>query len=134
MRISDWSSDVCSSDLLFMAGVLVLFVLWIKDNIPDRYDWVWLKAGGGMFDKTNRTHPPAARFNAGQKAIFWAVVFGGVALSAPGILLLFPFSFADVNGMQNATVVHETIGMLMSAILLPHLYIRQLRQWGASQA
>src|SRR3546814_6197595 len=42
---SQWSKYAhTSTSWLFMAGVLVLFVLWIKDNIPDRYDWVWLKA------------------------------------------------------------------------------------------
>src|SRR3546814_8554401 len=29
MRISDWSSDVCSSDLLFLAGGVLLFILTV---------------------------------------------------------------------------------------------------------
>src|SRR3546814_16678433 len=34
MRISDWSSDVCSSDLAGRASVLVLG-LTFKENVPD---------------------------------------------------------------------------------------------------
>lgn len=119
---------------LFMAGVVVMFALWIKDNIPDRYDLPWLKAGGGMFDRTNRTHPSAARFNAGQKMVFWAVVLGGIVLSASGILLLLPFRFTDVNGMQLAQIVHSLVGMIMIAIILAHIYIGTLGMVGAFDA
>jgi formate dehydrogenase subunit gamma len=118
----------------FMVGVLIMLVVWIKDNFPDRYDWGWLKAGGGMFDKTNSTHPPAKRFNTGQKLVFWSVVLGGAALSASGLLLLFPFSYADVNGMQTAQYVHATIGMIMIAIILAHIYIGTLGMEGAYRA
>src|SRR3546814_7038189 len=99
-----------------MAGVLIMLVVWIKDNLPDRYDLAWLKAGGGMFDKSNKTHPPATRFNAGPKLIFWEVVVGGAALSVSGILLIFPFSLADINGMQIAQYFNATAGMAMIAV------------------
>jgi formate dehydrogenase subunit gamma len=119
---------------VFIAGVLIMFVVWIAHNIPDRYDWPWLKAGGGMFDKSNRTHPPATRFNAGQKLIFWSVVLGGAALSVSGVLLLFPFSFADIDGMHLAQYFHGTIGMIMIAIILAHIYIGTLGMEGAYEA
>jgi formate dehydrogenase subunit gamma len=135
---SDWSQWAkyahISISWIFMAGIVVMFVIWIKDNIPDRYDWPWLKAGGGMFDKSNRTHPPAARFNAGQKLIFWAVIIGGGALSVSGLFLLFPFSFADINGMQVAQYLHAIAGMAMIAIILAHIYIGTLGMEGAYQA
>lgn len=119
---------------IFMAGIVVMLVIWIKDNIPDRYDWAWLKSGGGMFDKNNRTHPPAERFNAGQKLIFWAVILGGGALSVSGLFLLFPFQFADINGMQIAQYLHAIAGMIMIAVILAHIYIGTLGMEGAYQA
>lgn len=135
---STWSQGSklahASISWVFMAGVLIMLVIWIKDNFPDRYDLAWLKAGGGMFDRSNTTHPPATRFNAGQKLIFWAVVIGGVALSASGILLLFPFFFADINGMQIAQYLHATAAMVMIAIILAHIYIGTLGMEGAFQA
>ena len=132
---SQWAKYAhISISWIFMAGIVVMFLIWIKDNFPDRYDWAWLKAGGGMFDKSNRTHPPAARFNAGQKLIFWAVVIGGAALSVSGIFLLFPFSFADINGMQIAQYLHAIAGMIMIAVILAHIYIGTLGMEGAYQA
>ncbi|MCC2690305.1 MAG: formate dehydrogenase gamma subunit, partial [Rhizobiaceae bacterium] len=61
----------------FILGMLTMLVVWIRDNIPDRYDAAWLRAGGGFFGER---HPPARRFNAGQKLIFWSVILGGIAL------------------------------------------------------
>lgn len=115
----------------FMLGILVMIVLWIKDNIPDRYDLAWLRAGGGFL---SGEHVPAARFNAGQKLIFWTVVLGGLVLSASGIVMLFPFSFADINGMQWAQYVHATVGVLMIAVILGHIYIGSLGMEGAYDA
>src|SRR3954469_17893217 len=48
----------------FMFGLVVMFLIWIKDNIPERLDLVWLKQGGGLF--TRGSHVQARRFNAGQ--------------------------------------------------------------------
>ncbi|MGB7454323.1 MAG: cytochrome b/b6 domain-containing protein, partial [Pseudolabrys sp.] len=53
----------------FTLGVLLMFVMWIGRNLPTAADIQWLKQGGGMFDKTNSTHAPAYKFNAGQKIL-----------------------------------------------------------------
>lgn len=118
----------------FMLGILVLLVVWVRDNLPDRYDVNWLKVGGGLFDKSNNTHPPAGRFNTGQKFVFWSVVLGGAALSVSGIVMLFPFVFADVNGMQLAQTIHAIVAVLMVAVILGHIYIGTLGMEGAFEA
>ena len=38
----------------FILGMLIMLVVWIRDNIPDRYDWAWLRAGGGIFGHGHR--------------------------------------------------------------------------------
>lgn len=118
----------------FMLGVLVMLVVWVWHNLPDRYDANWLKTAGGLFDKSNRTHPPAGRFNTGQKFIFWSVILGGGALSISGTYMLFPFSFTDINGMQMAQYVHAIIGVLMVAVIIAHIYIGTLGMEGAYEA
>src|SRR5580692_10693135 len=65
----------------FTLGVFVIFLMWIAWNIPNRVDVEWLKEGGGM---VGHKHPPAYRFNAGQKMIYWIVVLGGAAVAASG--------------------------------------------------
>jgi formate dehydrogenase subunit gamma len=122
----------------FMLGLLVMIVVWIRDNIPDRTDVTWLKQGGGFLGSG---HPPARRFNAGQKVIYWSVVLGGLALAASGLIMLFPFSASgisglqfDVNGMQLAQYIHATVGVILIAIMIAHIYIGSLGMEGAYDA
>ncbi len=115
----------------FMLGVLFMIALWVKDNLPDRYDAAWLKAGGGFF---GGGQPNAARFNAGQKLVFWSVAVFGIALAVSGLMLLFPFSIANVNGMQWAQYVHSIVGVILIAIIIAHIYIGTLGTEGAFEA
>ncbi|WP_342148723.1 formate dehydrogenase subunit gamma [Methylorubrum sp. SB2] len=115
----------------FMLGVAFMFVLWIKDNIPNKIDIAWLKAGGGLIGKG---HPHAARFNAGQKGVFWMVAGFGAAMSVTGLMMIFPFALTDINGMQLMQVVHSVIGIVFIAGILAHIYIGSLGMEGAYDA
>jgi len=79
-------------------------------------------------------HPPARRFNAGQKMIYWIVVLGGGAVAASGYLLMFPFYATDIAGMQLAQVVHGVVAVLFVAAMLGHIYIGTIGMEGAFEA
>ena len=116
----------------FVLGVLLMLVMWIGHNIPDRTDIEWFKQGGGVLKKG--VHPPSRKFNAGQKLVFWAVVLGGIAVSVTGYILMFPFQFADMGGMQLAQLIHAVVAILLVAIILGHIYIGTLGMEGAFDA
>jgi formate dehydrogenase subunit gamma len=105
----------------FMLGVALMLVTWIRYNIPSRLDLQWLAVGGGLFAKG--VHPPADKFNAGQKVIYWSVVSGGIALSITGVWLMFPFHFGDVASMQLMQVIHAIVAVILIAIVIAHIYI-----------
>ena len=122
----------------FILGLLVMFVVLVRDNNPVRTYANWLKRGGGLM---GGGHPPARRFNAGQKLIYWSVVLGGLTLAASGLIMLFPISASgiqglqfDVNGMQLAQYVHATVGVILIAIMIAHIYIGSLGMEGAYDA
>lgn len=115
----------------FTIGVVLIFLMWIGGNIPNRVDVEWLKRGGGM---VGHDHPPAYRFNAGQKAIYWIVVLGGGAVAATGYVLMFPFYFSAIEGMQLAQVVHSIVAVLFVAAMLAHIYIGTIGMEGAFEA
>jgi formate dehydrogenase subunit gamma len=115
----------------FTIGVILIFLMWIAGNIPNKIDVEWLKRGGGM---VGHDHPPAYRFNAGQKAIYWIVVIGGGAVAATGYLLMFPFYVTDIEGMQLAHVVHAVVSVLFVAVMLAHIYIGTIGMEGAFEA
>jgi formate dehydrogenase subunit gamma len=105
----------------FTLGVLIMIVVWTRDNLPRRIDLDWLRAGGGLLK--NSRHVSAGRFNAGQKLLFWAVVLASVIIFGSGLALLFPFTFLDVNGMQLWSSVHSIAAALFIALILGHIYI-----------
>lgn len=137
----------------FMLGVVLILVLWIKDNIPSRLDLTWFAQGGGIFSK--HKHPPAKKFNAGQKIIFWAVVLGGISVSLSGLALMFPFQFAffgktfaalNIFGfglpenltmmqeMQLSQIWHAIVALLLLVVIIAHIYIGSIGMEGAFDA
>jgi formate dehydrogenase subunit gamma len=115
----------------FILGVVLMLLLWLKDNIPSGRDIAWFKAGGGL---VGDQHPPAGRFNGGQKLIFWSVMGGGAALTISGLMLLFPFQWTGLEGLQLSNIVHGVVGMLMIAMMLAHIYIGSVGMEGAFDA
>lgn len=115
----------------FTLSVILMFFMWVADNLPTRVDVEWLKRGGGMI---GHDHPPAYRFNAGQKLLFWIVFLGGSAAAISGYLLIFPFYGTDVHSMQLAEIGHSIIAMLFIATMLAHIYIGTIGMEGAFEA
>jgi formate dehydrogenase subunit gamma len=115
----------------FTLGVVVIFFVWVAGNIPTQVDVEWVKRGGGIVGKD---HPPAHRFNAGQKAIFWIQVLGGTTMVMSGYLLIFPFYGTGIAGMQLAEIVHSVVAMFYIAAILGHIYIGSLGMEGAFEA
>ena len=115
----------------FTLGVIVMFFMWLLGNLPNRVDLEWFKRGGGI---VGHDHPPAYRFNAGQKGIYWIVVLGGGLVAFSGYVLLFPFFGTDIDSMQTAGVVHSIIAMLFIAAILGHIYIGTIGMEGAFEA
>jgi formate dehydrogenase subunit gamma len=112
----------------FTIGVVLIMLMWFAGNIPNRVDVEWLKRGGGI---VGNDHPPAYRFNAGQKAIYWIVVIGGGAVATTGYLLMFPFYGTGVSGMQLAQIVHGVVALLFVGAMLGHIYIGTIGMEGA---
>jgi len=115
----------------FTLGVALMFLMWLAWNFPSGTDFKWVAEGGGL---VGSKHPPAKRFNAGQKAIYWVVVLGGGAAAVTGYLLMFPFYATDIAGMQTAQMVHGIVGVLFVAIMLAHIYIGTIGMQGAFEA
>ena len=143
----------------FMLALIVVFFMWVWHNIPDRTDLVWIAQAGGI---VGSKHPPAKKFNFGQKIIFWSVIILGASASVSGLSLLFPYEitlFAKTFGilndwgltamlgldplpaqmspqeeMQYGQLWHAIVGFVMMAIIFAHIYIGSVGMEGASDA
>lgn len=137
----------------FMAALALVAVLWVAHNLPSRHDLGWILRGGGLF---GGGHPPAKKFNAGQKLIFWTVILCGVSISLSGWALLYPFTtsmmgdtFAALNGMFGTSLPsdltpvqeqqlqaswHVIMAAIMMAVIIAHIYIGSVGMEGAIDA
>jgi formate dehydrogenase subunit gamma len=121
----------------FMLGLIMSFMVWVAHNAPDKVDVEWIKQGGGLFKKG--VHPPAKKFNAGQKVIFWCTTLGGAALSLTGLMLLFPG--VQILGLgatqadwQFYQLIHGLVAAGLSFIIIAHIYIGSVGMEGAFDA
>lgn len=115
----------------FVIGIVLMVLMWTLGNIPNRTDADWIRRGGGIL---NDDHPPAYRFNSGQKVIFWIVVLGGVAVFITGSMLIFPFYRTTLGDLQDAQRIHAIVAMLFIAAIIGHAYIGTLGMEGAFEA
>ena len=118
----------------FVLGILAMLVLWIRDNIPRKSDIEWFRRAGGVFNRKGTPHLETHRFNAGQKVIFWVVVLGGLAASITGYMMMTPFAWTGISGMQTAHVVHALIAIVMIVTIIVHIYIGTLGMEGSFDA
>jgi formate dehydrogenase subunit gamma len=142
---------------VFIAGLILSFVLWAWKNLPDRYDIPWLLKGGGLF--TKGVHPSSGKFNAGEKLIFWAVIGFGSLISLTGIALLFPYqlqmftplfevlnnmgisqllglgelntSLSPQEEMQYTQLWHAVTAFVLMTIIIAHIYLGSVGMEGA---
>ena len=144
----------------FIAGLVFIFIHWVRHNIPNRHDLIWLAKGGGIL--VPGVHPPARKFNAGQKIIFWLTILGGISVAVSGWALLFPFStrfmtltfeISNAIGLDLATMLgisqppytplmeqqlnqvwHGIMALFLTAVILAHIYIGSVGMEGGFDA
>jgi formate dehydrogenase subunit gamma len=115
----------------FVAGLALIIAIFFKDNLLEKVDIDWVKQGGGFI---KNKHAPAGRFNLGEKGVYWLSLLAGIAVSASGFLLLFPFYGTNIADMQIAQVIHAVVAILFVALILAHIYIGTLGMEGAFEA
>ena len=117
---------------LFVFCTLVMFVTFVRDNVWRKFDWNWVRKGGGF---TTGEHVPSGRFNAGEKAWFWfGVTLLGIVVSVSGLILDFPNFDQTRSLMQQANVVHAIAAVLYMAMSLGHIYLGTVGAEGAYEA
>ena len=119
---------------LFAVSLTIVFITFVKDNLPQKGDLTWLLKGGGLL---GNSEVPSNRFNAGEKVLFWGGVFAlGLLTVLSGLLLdkVVPLLTYERGTMQMAHMVHSVATMLMMAMFLGHIYMGTIGMEGAYNA
>lgn len=117
---------------IFVCSILVMFVVFVRDNIPKGIDLKWILSAGGLFSDK---HVPSEKFNAGEKMWFWGgVMLLGLVVGISGLVLNFP-NFGQTRAtMQLANLVHLGVSSLFMVAALGHIYMGTLGVAGALDA
>jgi formate dehydrogenase subunit gamma len=118
---------------VFLLALPVLILVFMRDHLPKRYDWAWLKTFGGLLSKSG-TEVASGRFNAGEKVLFWTMVCVlSVVLCLSGVVLLFANFEQGRFTMQSANIVHMVCALLAIAMACFHIYLGTIGMKGAYQ-
>ncbi len=121
---------------VFAVSLTIIFLVFLRDNWPQRGDLRWLLKAGGVFSKSG--HEPAShRFNAGEKIVFWFGVFLlGIFVVSSGLVMdkLIPNLVYERATMQIAHMVHAVSAVLMLCVFSLHIYLGTVGMRGAYKA
>jgi formate dehydrogenase subunit gamma len=116
---------------VFAVSLVVIFATFLRDNIPNRDDVIWLLKGGGLL---SGKEVPSHRFNGGEKLVFWGgVFFLGIIVVASGFVLdrIVPGLIYERGTMQIAHMIHAVSTLLMMTMFIGHIYIGTIGMQGA---
>ena len=119
--------------LVFFVSVCYMYALWSSQMRHDPVDSEWWKSLHYYIRNEDDKMPPAGRYNAGQKLLFWSFFLGGIVLLATGLVLWFtesiPWAWRWVRYLS--VVLHAGTALLMIGNLMIHVYMGVFAERGA---
>jgi formate dehydrogenase subunit gamma len=111
-------------------GVLVfvsfggMYLRLARDNAWTSDDSAWMAKSGELFAGKMEAMPPAARFNAGQKFIFWWMAVTIALLLLTGVMFWRPYfaGYFPIGLVRLATLVHSLTAVLLIVGVIVHIY------------
>lgn len=119
--------------LVFFGAVCYMFLLWSSQMKAEPVDAEWWKALPHYIKNEDDKMPPAGRYNAGQKLLFWSFFYGGILLLASGCVLWFTDSIPwNLRWLRYiSVVVHAGTALLLIGNLMIHIYMGVFAERGA---
>ena len=119
--------------LIFVAGVFQMYGMWASQMGFTDVDRAWFKSMEHYIKNEDEQMPPAGRYNAGQKMLFWGFFICGILLLLSGVVLWFPeyipWSWRYLRYI--AVIVHPGAALLTIGLFLIHIYMGVFAERGA---
>ncbi|HEY2456036.1 MAG TPA: formate dehydrogenase subunit gamma [Candidatus Acidoferrum sp.] len=119
--------------LIFTAAVWYMFILWSSQMHFTDVDRQWWSSLHYYITNQDEKMPPAGRYNAGQKLLFWSFFFGGLLLLLSGLVLWFtdyiPWSLRWLRYIS--VLLHPIAALLTIGNFMIHVYMGVFAERGA---
>ena len=119
--------------LIFVGAVLYMYSLWSRQMRFEPVDKAWWHSLHYYITNQDEKMPPAGRYNAGQKMLFWSFFWCALVLLATGLVLWFTDSLPwSLRWLRYASVILHPIAALVTiANFMIHIYMGVFAERGA---
>ncbi|RUS65477.1 Formate dehydrogenase, cytochrome b556(fdo) subunit [Saezia sanguinis] len=101
-----------------------LFVRFVSHNFLSKDDIHWIINFKDVISNNEAKIPPAGRYNAGQKFLFWALFWLMLGLMATGIVIWRSYfsHYFSVELIRAAVLLHAVCGFGLICTIIIHVY------------
>ena len=119
--------------IIFAIGVLQMYRMWASQMHFEDTDRAWMQSMHHYIRNEDEKMPPAGRYNAGQKMLFWGFQLCTLLMLLTGIMMWFPEYMPRtlILFLRLAIFVHASSAMLTVGLFLIHLYMGVFAERGA---
>jgi formate dehydrogenase subunit gamma len=110
--------------LLMVLSFLGLFFRLWRDNLMTDADREWRRHSGEMLRGNKAALPPAGKYNAGQKMVFWLMSLSLLVLLVTGFMFWRPWfaPYFTVPVMRVAVLLHAIAAFVLVLTAIVHIY------------
>jgi formate dehydrogenase subunit gamma len=109
--------------VLFVSYMGMIVQFW-RDELPSRDDAAWIGAIDRVLVNDEHGVPEVPRFNAGQKAVFWAMALLVPVLFFTGLVIweVYFFTYTSIEQQRVALLVHSLAAVGAIIVWITHVY------------
>jgi formate dehydrogenase subunit gamma len=119
--------------LIYMGAIIYMAALWARQMRVSENDKAWWRSLRFYITNQDSKMPPAGRYNAGQKLLFWGFFYCGLLLLISGVILWFtelvPWNLRSLR--YAAVLIHPAAAMLTIGLFMIHIYMSVFAERGA---
>jgi formate dehydrogenase subunit gamma len=109
---------------VLLVSYLGLILQFWRDNFPSWDDVRWMLAIRRVLVNEEEGVPEVARFNAGQKFVFWSMTLLVPVLFATGIVIweVYFFTYTTIEQQRIAVLIHSLAAIAAIIVWIVHVY------------
>ena len=119
--------------LIFFFAVMYMYSMWSAQMRTAESDKQWWRSLKHYVQNEDDKMPPAGKYNAGQKMLFWSFFYCAILLLLTGIVLWFPeripWSFRWLRYIS--VFLHPAVALATIANFMIHIYMSVFAERGA---
>jgi formate dehydrogenase subunit gamma len=110
--------------LMFAAFMLMAVHHW-RDNVMNEGDKAWQGKARDLLMGKHPDMPPAGKFNAGQKMLFWVLLGSLVLLLVTGVAIWRPWfaPLLPIPLLRAAVLLHSVSALVLIITVMGHIYM-----------